>query len=199
MMNRDEIRAFIAIELPDGLKSSIREYETRLNAPAFRCAKWVAPASIHLTLKFLGQVNLKQVDEISRTTEMVVKHHRTFNLKTAGVGFFPDAARMRVFWLGLAGDIDKLQSLQRQLEDLMAGLGFTREGRPFAAHLTLARMREDCSIADRRSLADAVGKFAFAPCFSMDVISVSLIRSQLTHGGPVYTNLCRFSMQPPVG
>ena len=123
MINDDQVRAFIAIELPDEMKSGLKAVEQRFTGPETRCAKWVNPFSIHLTLKFLGNVKVSLLDQVKRTVEADTASCGSFTLKTAGLGCFPNIHKPRVFWLGLEGDIEKLQYLQRKIETSMKGLG----------------------------------------------------------------------------
>ncbi len=195
MINRDEMRAFIAIELPGELKSMLKDLENKLKTPKSRCAKWVDPGSIHLTLKFLGNVGSKLLDELKRDIEAEVGKSQPFMLTTAETGCFPNNQRPRVFWLGLNGDIDRLSDLQSRIDESAGRLGFPRENRPFAAHLTLARLRDDCSIVERNSFAELVKGVRLEPGFSMRVRAVSLIRSQLKPEGAIYTRLSQFEMK----
>jgi RNA 2',3'-cyclic 3'-phosphodiesterase len=193
-METDEIRLFIAVELPGELKAAIKEYQGRLSAPGMKCARWVSPDSIHLTLKFLGQTDPKLIDAIGQRLTEDTKLVRNFVLKTGGVGFFPNANRMRVFWLGLEGQTDVLLTLQSKIEDSMARLRFPKEGRLFTAHLTLARIREECGAAERQRFAELAGKTPFTLSYTWCVDSVSLVRSQLTPRGPIYTRLFASSL-----
>lgn len=194
MVNPDEIRAFIAVELPDDLKLLLREFENRFKLSKFRCAKWVAPESIHLTLKFLGNVSSRLLDEVIRSVKIEVESSRPFILTVGESGCFPNIKRPKVFWLGLTGDTDKLVDLQSRIDGATAKLGFARESRSFTAHLTLARLREDCSILERNQFAEAVKGANLETDYSMRICSISLIRSHLKPGGAVYTRLHKFSM-----
>jgi 2'-5' RNA ligase len=194
VINRDEIRAFIAIELPGELKSMLKDFENKLKTPKSRCAKWVDPGSIHLTLKFLGNIGPKILDELKRDVEAEVRKSQPFTLATAETGCFPNAQRPRVFWLGLSGDVDRLLDLQSRIDESAGKLGFPKENRPFAAHLTLARLRDDCSVAERGGFAELVQGVRLEPGFSMRVNAVALIRSQLKPEGAIYTRLSQFGM-----
>ncbi len=192
MINRDEIRAFIAIELPGELKLMLKTLEQKLKTPQSRCAKWVDPSSIHLTLKFLGNVSPKLIDDIKKVLEAEVRKSQPFTLQTAQTGCFPNARRPRVFWIGLDGDLEKLLEVQSRVDESMGRLGFPRESRPFTAHLTLARLREDCSVEERSSFAKLVEGSRLEANFSMRVNSISLVRSQLRPEGALYTRLGEF-------
>jgi RNA 2',3'-cyclic 3'-phosphodiesterase len=188
-LEQDTIRAFIAIELPFELKAMIKDFETGLRGPESRCARWVDPESIHLTLKFLGNVQTKMIEPINKALEADTATFQSFTLKTTETGCFPNLQRARVFWLGLGGDMDRLLGLQSTIEGSLADLGIPRELRPFAAHLTLARLKDDCSVDDRKTFASLVGGIQFQPIYTMKVEAVSLIRSRLTPAGAIYTRL----------
>lgn len=194
MISRDEVRVFIAVELPSDLKSLLRDFESKLIIPGFRCARWVDPAAIHLTLKFLGNVSTKILDEIKREVEIEVRKSRPFTLSIGETGCFPNLKRPRVFWIGLCGETDKLLALQANIDEATGKLGFPKESRPFTAHLTLARLRDDYSITEKKRFADAVEGAAFGADYSMLVNSVSLIRSQLRPEGALYTRLSEFGL-----
>jgi 2'-5' RNA ligase len=94
------IRAFIAIELPGELVRHLADFQAGLKSPGVHAAKWVDPGSMHLTLKFLGSVDMKGLAVVKDETGMAVKSSRCFHLITGRTGFFPDHRRPRVYWLG---------------------------------------------------------------------------------------------------
>jgi 2'-5' RNA ligase len=134
------IRSFIAIELPDGIKSVLENIQQELKSMRLR-ARWVKPKNIHLTLKFLGNVDPLDIDNIAGAIDDAAREFAPFTLKVGGIGFFPGIKRPRVVWVGLDGDSQILLDLQRNLEDHLAALGFQKEKRAFKAHLTLGRIR----------------------------------------------------------
>ncbi|MGD0355706.1 MAG: RNA 2',3'-cyclic phosphodiesterase [Dehalococcoidia bacterium] len=189
-----QIRAFIAIELPAELRKRMGEFQAGLKGPQQKFVKWVNPGSVHLTLKFLGNVKEKQLDSIKKELQDIAKESRTFSIATSETGCFPNLKRARVFWLGLDGDIDQLLKLQGRIDEALSRMGFAKENRPFTAHLTLARLKEDCSMADRLEFAELVKDANFERPFSMKIEAVSLMRSQLTPAGAVYTQLAEFRL-----
>jgi 2'-5' RNA ligase len=189
-----QIRAFIAIELPAELRKRMGEFQAGLKRPQQKFVKWVNPGSVHLTLKFLGNVKEKQLDSIKKELQDIAKESRTFSIATSETGCFPNLKRARVFWLGLDGDIDQLLKLQGRIDEALSRMGFAKENRPFTAHLTLARLKEDCSMADRLEFAELVKDANFERPFSMKIEAVSLMRSQLTPAGAVYTQLAEFRL-----
>ena len=193
-MSDEVIRCFIAIELPVELVKRLKDFQEGLKSPGVHPAKWVNPASMHLTLKFLGDVDVKRLAALKDETGFAVSSSRRFHLVTGRTGFFPDHRKPRVFWLGLEGDIDALVALHKAIDEAISKLGYARESRPFTAHLTLARLREESSIVDRIVFARTVQARVFEPPCNIEVNSVALMRSQLTPRGAIYTRLAEFGL-----
>jgi len=194
-MSSESVRLFIAIELRAELVKRLRDFQSGLSSSRLPYVKWVDPGSIHLTLKFLGGVALERLEAVKASSEAAVRPIRLFRLTTGNTGFFPGPQRARVFWLGLEGDVVELGRLQQCIDMAMSKIGFESENRPFTAHLTLARLREGCSGSQRLEFAALAGAAVFEPGPPMPVQSVSLMRSQLTPGGAVYTRLAEFPLQ----
>jgi 2'-5' RNA ligase len=188
------IRSFIAVGLPGDLIRQLKDFQAGLKSPEGRTAKWVDPASMHLTLKFLGDVDVNGLAAVKDETAVAVGSSRRFYLFTGRTGFFPDPGRPRVFWLGLEGDVDALLTLHKNIDAAMSKLGFASEKRPFTAHLTLARLREESSTGDRLAFARMAQAKAFDPPCKIEVGSVALMRSRLTPQGAVYTRLAEFGL-----
>lgn len=183
----EQVRSFIAIELPEELKRELSRLETRLRVESGNGIKWVNPESIHLTLKFLGYVDSDKLGEILAAMGQAVQGITPFRLEVNGLGAFPNLSRVQVVWVGLVGEIDKLSRMVERIESLVSPLGFPREDRPFAPHLTLARMGNRVSPEDRRRLGQLIAGTRFAPNQAIEVNSVSLMKSELTREGAVYS------------
>jgi 2'-5' RNA ligase len=194
-MDGEAIRSFIAVELPAELVKRLRDFQAGFSSAKLRCVKWVGPGSIHLTLKFLGNVDSGRLEAVKEAAAAAVRSQRLFQLTTGRTGFFPGPQRARVFWLGLEGDIEELGRLHQGIDRAMAGLGFESENRPFTAHLTLARLRDECSTAERLEFAGLVRPAVFESGPPVQVKSVALMRSQLTLRGALYTQLAEFPLQ----
>lgn len=184
------IRTFVAVELDDALLKVLRRVQDELKrAPVARQARWVAPTGIHLTLKFLGDVSSDRVPEITRAIERGCHSFAPFRLCLSAAGFFPNAHRLRVVWIGVDGDVQVLLQLQRAVESELNALGFAPEGREFQPHLTLARMRDYAHPAEREEMAKRIGAVQVDTGSEMWVREVHLIRSELRPTGAVYTSL----------
>jgi len=192
----EQIRSFIACELPETVKSSLVLIQKALQSVDPSCAKWVDPNSIHLTLKFLGNVDVEKIESITKGLFEATQNVPPFQLELAGLGAFPNLRSVRVVWIGLKGDLDLLQKLQSQIEARISPLGFPPENRTFKPHLTLARVRETTSLMIRQSIGERLSQIKIERNSIIQVDSVSLMRSQLTRAGAVYSRLCSAKLNP---
>lgn len=194
-MSNEQIRSFIAVELPEEVKSGLRHLQKELKLPEHTFVKWVAPESIHLTLKFLANISPQKVSEITRVMEQASQEVSPFQLEIAEVGAFPNLKQPRVLWLGIRGEVDKLVAWQKRIDNGLVPLGFAKETRPFTPHLTLARLREGVSPQDRRDFGELVLKTPIEVSYKVRVTSLSLMRSQLLPGGAVYSRLAEVKLK----
>jgi len=185
----EQIRSFIAIELSEEAKKGLARLRKELERDEHRFVKWVDPRGIHLTLKFLGNIASKRVTEITEAMKKAAQGISPFHLEISGLGTFPNLKQPRVFWVGVGGELDKLSTLQQNIDLALAALGFTKEERPFVPHLTLARTREGASPPERKSFGELVGATIFEDKYPVEVESIRLMRSQLTPAGAIYTCL----------
>ena len=187
--NPEQIRAFVAIELPEEARRGLASLRRELERKEHGFVKWVDPQGIHLTLKFLGNIPSKRIPEITQALEKVAGATAPFHLEISGLGAFPNSKQVRVFWVGIAGEVEKLSRFQQSIESALAALGFAKEERPFVPHLTVARVREGASPLERRNFGELVASTIFEDKYPVEVEAVSLMRSQLTPAGAIYTSL----------
>lgn len=185
----EQIRSFIAIELPDEVKSALTRLEDRLKSGGDYPVKWVDPNNIHLTLKFLGNISSGRISEITAALETAVQGMPPFHLDIKGLGVFPNTRRVQVAWVGVSGALDRLTELQQRIESNVAPLGFPTESRPFSPHLTIARLRDYATSDDRQAFGQLIASTRFEGNSGFDVDYVNLMSSQLTREGPVYSRL----------
>jgi RNA 2',3'-cyclic 3'-phosphodiesterase len=189
-MNANEsIRTFIAIELPQEIKNNLRELQTRLTVSDPQTARWVNPNSIHLTLKFLGDTSRELIPSIVSFLDQIATQIPPFNLSVTKVGAFPNLNRIRVIWVGLGGNLDILNQLQKNIETKISPLGFPTEDRAFTAHLTLARIRETATLQEKQILAKLISGASINPSPNFTVDTICLIQSRLTPSGAIYTDM----------
>jgi len=185
----EQIRSFIAIELPEQAREGLARLRRELERDEHGFVKWVDPQGIHLTLKFLGNIPSRRVTEITDAIRKATQGISPFHLEISGLGAFPSLKQPRVFWVGISGELDKLSALQLDIDSTLAALGFAREERPFVAHLTVARIREGASPAERRDFGELVDSTTFQDKYPVEVAAVRLMRSQLMPAGAIYTCL----------
>ncbi len=186
----DTIRTFIAFKLPKNIISSISEIQNRFKSYAFK-ARWVNPANIHLTLKFLGDINYTDIEKVSEAIINAVNGHAPISLAVKGTGVFPGIKRPRVIWVGLTGEIEKLVGIQNDIEENLEELGFPREKRPFRGHLTLGRIKGKIN---PKKLLDAIKKFEKFESELFTADKIFLFKSDLKSTGSVYTELKSISL-----
>ena len=189
--NGDDLRLFIACELPEDAKQGLGRIQEGLKRDgAERLLRWVRPEGVHLTLKFLGAVPRSDVERLKNALAPAIEPF-ALTLRPATIGTF-GGARMRVVWVGLEGDIDALAALAGRVDAAVAPLGFERERRPFAAHLTLARVRDQAGDEERRRLALQIRGYRLPALPSMTLSEVALMESRLGPGGSAYHRLAVF-------
>ncbi len=157
------------------------------------------PEGIHLTLKFLGPVPARRLEAIERALARAVSEPFRLSVRLGRLGSFGGSTGLRVVWVGLEGDVEALARLAAQVEGAMESMGFERERRPFAAHLTLARVKDEASPQDRRRLFDLVRTLELPPLPGATLDALSLMQSTLEPGGARYQCLARFPRSSPAG
>ena len=151
--------------------------------------KWVDPYNIHLTLKFLGNIGLDRIDDITKTMETSALGVAPFQLEVKGLGVFPNLKRAQIAWVGVDGEVDRLKQLQQRIESNLATLGFAPESREFTPHLTLARLRDRVSPDERQGFGQLIARTRFETAYGFNVDSINLMQSQLTREGAIYSRI----------
>lgn len=181
------IRAFIAIEVPDFIQKEIAFIQDRLRRAA-ASVKWVKPENIHLTLKFLGNIEPGWVDRILREMDHIAGDTERFTLYIKGIGCFPNMRNPRVIWVGVEDVEKRAASLQLRLDSSLESLGFPREERAFTPHLTIGRFK---SPSGRKEILDEVHKLGIPSLGSLEAEEMILFQSELNPQGAIYTPLGR--------
>lgn len=194
------IRAFVAVELSPDLREALAQVQSRIRkviqdrSPSDPRIQWVGPGSIHLTLKFLGEIEEAQVEDIRTALAPAIGSLPKFTVEVGGLGGFPDLRAPRVLWVGGTGPegrIEPLAALAQTVEQALEPLGFALETKLFHPHLTLARIK-DRNREVGRVLADphVSGALGWTERLgSLAVERVSLMKSDLKPSGAVYTRL----------
>lgn len=185
------LRLFISAHLTPDLLAAIGDVQGQLKRQlADAPLSWTRPEGIHLTLKFLGDTDPARVDAIVAGLRAAVSSHRPFTVAVAGLGCFPNTRQPNVVWVGVQDPDRALQRLAASVDAATARLGWEKETRPFAGHLTMARVRREARHEQRRAIGEQIGHFALPdPLGLLPIPSLHLMRSELKPGGAVYTEV----------
>ncbi|MCL4217815.1 MAG: RNA 2',3'-cyclic phosphodiesterase [Candidatus Hydrogenedentes bacterium] len=185
------MRAFLAIELPDALKTRLVEVAKRLGssrAPVL----WTRPGNMHLTLRFLGDVSDEQGRQLSDYLAGEYNGFERFQLNIAGIGVFPNPRAPRIIWAGVYCSDASLERVQHIAEQGAQRIGLKPEKRAFRPHLTIGRVRQSRKTgSDFRRLLDLEHDFDGG---RIDVLEVSLFSSELKPSGAEHTRIACFAL-----
>lgn len=188
----EKIRSFIAVPVGEEIRRAVEVVEGELKRSRAD-VKWVRPANVHITLKFLGGVEAGRMDLVSQTLAGALEGARSFDAAVSGVGTFPpNPRRARVVWVGLSDGVGEMKELAGRVEEAMAGIGFEKEKRAFKSHLTIGRVRRGARRLD--DLGRAIAEVEFKR-LKLSVDRVNLVKSELTPSGAVYTILETFGLE----
>jgi RNA 2',3'-cyclic 3'-phosphodiesterase len=183
------IRAFIAIDLSDEIYQRLEEVTRNMQARlASVPIRWVPVRNIHVTLKFLGDVSIKNLEVLKKLLETETRSHQPFEISVGDLGAFPSERRPRVLWAGVQAP-QELTALQRGIEVETARLGYAPEDRPFSPHLTLGRIGRNAESHDLRLVGELLKSSNVGFLGATRIQAVHLYRSDLQPGGAVYTQL----------
>jgi 2'-5' RNA ligase len=182
------LRLFVALEVPEAVQQGIAAAWAPLRSQE-RGVAWADPKGLHLTLKFLGEVEERRLPLLETALARAARGSRPLRLQVQGVGAFPSLSSPRVLWVGVIGDREALAALQERVEEELVPLGFPREGHPFTPHITVGRVRAALSPAERRRLGEAAGRVVLPRDLSFEVSRLTLMHSTLTPQGARYRPL----------
>jgi 2'-5' RNA ligase len=179
------IRAFVAVEVPDGVRDRIAGVRGAWEE-GVRGVRWVEPANLHLTLKFLGETAPEALAGAGGDLTMALAARKPFPVRWGGVGVFPNPRRPRVLFLDLEEGKEDVVSLAGTVERVLVGRGFAPESRETIPHLTVGRVN------DPRTVGGVEGwlrENAHVAAGGGEIRRVVLVRSELRPSGPRYTVL----------
>jgi 2'-5' RNA ligase len=179
------VRVFIAVPLPADLKAQLTAMQQEFRHLPLEAA-WVREAGFHLTLKFLGEVDASQMGAIASCMTATAQRYHPFSLTLCDVGVFPDESRPRVLWVGIEDQTGRLRHIQQTLEAELAQIGFLPEDRPFAPHLTLARLKR---VSRRGEFLAGLKTHRQDVLGQLNVDRIELIESQLHASGARYSTV----------
>ncbi len=176
------MRLFVALNLPEAVRQSLCACVRPLQSIGF-ALKWMTPGQVHLTLKFLGDVEPAREGELVAALGRACAGARSVTLSLGGFGVFPHYERPRVVWVGVASE-PSLELLQHRIEQEFAPLGFPTEARAFRPHITLGRAGPRARPGGFDKLESALADLAFDA--TAVIMTVDLMLSALQSGGAVY-------------
>ena len=186
------MRLFIAANFPAAVRDAIYADAAPLRA-ATTGVRWVSPAALHVTLKFLGEQDESVVVRLREALESVVPTHAAISARTTDVGAFPNFRRPRVVWVGMTSE-RALQSLASDIDTALTPLGIPREARAFRAHLTLGRVKGELGAAEATAMAAAAKSCRGSR--GLAVQTVDLMQSELGPAGSRYSVLAAVPLHP---
>jgi 2'-5' RNA ligase len=179
-----DLRCFIAIEIPDGIKKSIGQAVDNLRKSGAD-VKWMPDENIHITLKFLGSTEDTLIDKIKDALAEKISTYSPFSITINGTGHFPPGRHPRVIWVGVE-DSGVLAGLQKDIDTVMIKFGYPEENRPFTGHLTVGRVRSDKRMTEMLKKLDEFHTISFGELL---IKGITLMKSELKPGGARYYSL----------
>ncbi|MCQ9206380.1 MAG: RNA 2',3'-cyclic phosphodiesterase [Omnitrophica bacterium] len=178
------MRTFVALELSDAVRAELERLQGKLGQ-VDADVKWVAPRNIHLTLKFLGDVEEGRIDEIKNALTRISSGEKAFEISLFRPGAFPGLDRPRVLWVGIDKGCAQVEKIASSAEEELEKIGFPKEKRPMSAHLTLGRVK---SGKNKDALKEKILSLEVRPVTSQ-INHITLFQSTLTPKGPIYSVL----------
>ena len=183
------IRAFIAIEISPEIRQKLEELSNQLRSELRGVpVRWVPVENIHLTLKFLGNVSLANLEVLTKLLRAEAAAHPAFEISIGELGAFPSNRRPWVIKINVQAP-SELEAVQRGIETETARLGYDREERPFSPHLTIGRISRNASSGDVRRVSAALDRYKVGFLGAMRVDAIHLFQSDLNPAGAVYSKL----------
>lgn len=183
------MRTFIGIDFNDTLKNELSKFQETLKEYAIK-GRWKYPENLHLTLKFLGDIDINQKAQIDTIIKDICKRKTPLNLNIKGIGAFNGKGSIRVLWLGIEGDIPVLQALYNEIEDKLIPLGFSKEKRVYKPHITIG---QDI-IFNESNLKEFFNKLGHVDFGNITVDTVYSFKSEHIANKLKYTQISKYDL-----
>jgi 2'-5' RNA ligase len=178
------MRAFIAIELPKEIRNVLSGFQDELMKTRAQ-VKWVKPENIHLTLKFLGEIEQGKVLEIHSVLNGIAQENPPFRVCLSSLGAFPKLQYPRIIWIGV-NDAQPVIEIAKDLDKQLIKIGLPAESRPFSTHITLGRVRSGLNRKALVERLESLNKNLSPASPEFKVFNLTLFKSTLTPRGPIY-------------
>ena len=183
------MRTFIAVDFPPNMLKKIGEITTFFKTlTPEKGLKWVETGNLHLTIKFLGEIEENKTDQVKHTLAQALKDQNCFDIEIAGLGMYPNKRAPRVIWLGIVG-ASPLKEVYQVINRELTALDLTPERRAFSPHLTIARIRKHTDRQQAQQIGEILSTYKVESLGLTTIKQVHLYQSVLTPSGPIYTLL----------
>lgn len=184
--NNNPVRIFIAISLPQETKAGLQSFQGKLKKTGIK-ASWPKPGTLHLTLKFLGDLKPDKILAVKTCMDKAVMKMPVFRLAASGIGVFPSIKSPKIIWAGVSGQTDVLDKLVNRVENsLFDNLGFKKEKKKFLPHLTVARIKKP--MLPKKTI-QLLQDFKMFHCKKFKVCKITIFQSELKPSGAVHKKL----------
>jgi len=186
----EKVRTFIGVEIPFEVRKELSGFQDRLKSVGGDI-KWVRPESLHLTLKFLGDVDKNRIGDLAELIRKSIQGFKPFLASLSHTGAFPNSRRPNVLWVGVIEGKESLQMIAHRLNQSLISMGFEEERRKYHPHLTIGRVRS------MRKIRETVELLSSVPLKekSFQVQELILMKSDLQSTGAIYTPLEHLKLQ----
>ncbi len=182
------MRTFIAVELSEEQRNNLEKLQQAVKKAGMQ-AKIVEKENLHITLKFLGEIQNKDLEIVKESLQEAVEGVKKFEISISGVGAFPSIAKPGVIWAAVEDGKDELMDLASRVDEKVVVHEF--DSKPFSPHITVARLRTQKHIAALAEIERDFEEFEFGKTV---VSEVKLKKSELTPRGPIYSDILNFRL-----
>lgn len=177
------MRVFIGVDLPERLKDDLADLKQKLS-PSLPSARWVKNQNLHITLKFLGEINPREVDDISKVLSAVLRGQAAFDLSLESLGAFPSIKRAHVVWIGIDKGLDELIKINDNRNSALSHKN-DEDTMPLKPHITICRTKEEVDLSEILAKARSLNRLGATET----VRSVNIYESKLMPNGPLYEKI----------
>ncbi len=188
-MKDTNIRSFLALEIPEEAQEQLYNLILKWQRLNLGKIKWVSAKNMHITLKFLGEINQEQKEKIINILKQSLIKIESFNIKLSGLGIFPNWNRPRVLWAGLTEGIEESNILFENVEETLFELDFEPERNKYHPHITLARIKFLKDKEKHKKFVEIIKNANFTYDKIIPITRIVLMKSTLTPSGAIYEPL----------
>ena len=188
------LRIFIVVTLPDNVRDVLQETIETLKSYGISGVRWTSKEHIHLTVKFLGNVEKRVLPSILHRFNEVTLDMVPFHLRLGHLNTFPKGKLARIIWTGIDGNLDPLLFLEDSIQEEMVNLGFRKESRSSLPHITLGRVKYNGTSKQRECVRKVVDILKIHGKAYWEVESIDVMESKLFHSGSVYHKLAQIRL-----